>query len=72
MNEGLVPTPRPPQTTTVPGAFAVEGPDARHIVDVHSITSPSDRSLIQPNPTITAQLVVDNIQDHFESLEEQI
>jgi hypothetical protein len=48
----------------------VEGPDARGIDDEHSITSPSDRSVIQPTqvkPIVTARLV-----DNSVDLEERI
>ena len=78
--EGGVPTPRPPQTTTFPGAVAVEGPDARGSDDERrfSFTSSSDSNIMsnqQPTEvktTVTAQLVVDNSEAHLESLEERI
>jgi hypothetical protein len=85
--EGGVPTPRPPQTSIFPGAVAVEGPDARGTDDERrfSFTSSSDSNSMsnqptevkptvaaQVDPTVTARLVVDNSEDHLESLEERI
>jgi hypothetical protein len=79
MRERGVPTPRPAQTTIFPGAVAVEGPGARGTDDQRtlSFTSSSGSNSMSNQPTevkstVTARLVIDNSEDHFESLEERI
>jgi hypothetical protein len=73
-------TPRPPQRTTLPGAFAVGGSDASQIGDDgnYTITSPLPENISAAQPPtqqvvpVTARLVVDNSDDYVESLEEKL